>query len=433
MTSIANATLTMASSAQGQESHGIHGLHLLSTVVDTFLHGNVQNQKNSPSIPIETRHYGIPRMSLPLVSACSSPTENTFNSNTHIYSSLREKARIIGKLKSAIPVRVSRPKASSFRSALLTSRSKLSPHLSVNIATAEDLKLEKPNLVPPSPPSYLQEFSNHQTIQELFIQQAQGLMEKQTFTTPLSQERTNGLLYAPILKVNDNEIMSKACSGPASTKVSVTAFMANGERVVSKKSMAELNYIKHKAVPMREKWMARFLELAEFKEKYGHTKVPHNFPDSPKLAEWQVRQYDHCCCCFRLTVFLVMLQNAWPLTISLSILLLQKFQRQQRKLFVKGKHSQLTPERVVMLEKIGFVWEARIDAWESHYQNLKRFKESHGHIYVPVANTVLSQWVKRQRKQYKKYEKGQESSLTQDRVDRLNKLGFIWDGRHLTD
>ena len=86
-----------------------------------------------------------------------------------------------------------------------------------------------------------------------------------------------------------------------------------------------------------------------------------------------------------------------------------------------------------MLEKIGFVWEARIDAWESHYQNLKRFKEAHGHIYVPVANTVLSQWVKRQRKQYKKYEKGQESSLTKDRVDRLNKLGFIWDGRHLTE
>jgi len=65
--------------------------------------------------------------------------------------------------------------------------------------------------------------------------------------------------------------------------------------------------------------------------------------------------------------------------------LIQKFQRQQRKLFVKGKHSQLTPERVVMLEKIGFVWEARIDAWESHYQNLKRFKETHGHIYVQIS------------------------------------------------
>jgi hypothetical protein len=250
-------------------------------------------------------------------------------------------------------------------------------------------------LVPPSPPTYFEELSSHQKIQELYIKQA---LEKQNLAAPLVQEFSNGLLYAPILKVNKSDKNnSKTSLGPEAVKVSVTALLANGERVVSKKSMAELNYIKHKAVPMREKWMARFLELAEFKEKYGHTKVPHNFPDSPKLAEWQ------------------------------------KFQRQQRKLFVKGKHSQLTPERVVMLEKIGFVWEARIDAWESHYQNLKRFKETHGHIYVPVANTVLSQWVKRQRKQYKKYEKGQESSLTKDRVDRLNKLGFIWDGRHLTD
>lgn len=86
-----------------------------------------------------------------------------------------------------------------------------------------------------------------------------------------------------------------------------------------------------------------------------------------------------------------------------------------------------------MLEKIGFIWEARIDAWESHYENLRRFKEMHGHIYVPVANNVLSQWVKRQRKQYKKHKKGLESSLTTERVERLNKLGFIWDGRHLTE
>lgn len=388
------APVMMASSADGKGAHGIHGLHLLSTVVDSFL-GTVQQQQQqkSTNITIDTRHYGLPRTSLPLVSACSSPTDTSFNSKTHMYSSLREKARNSGKSKNAIPVRVSRPKASAFRgAAVLASRSKISPHFSSAIATGEDMKLEKPNLVPPSPPMHLQDFSNLQKIQELYIMQAQGLMEKQALANPLSQE-----LYAPILNVNDNKNASNISSEPASPKVSVTALMANGERVVSKKSMAELNYIKHKAVPMREKWMARFLELAEFKKKYGHTKVPHNFPDSPKLAEWQ------------------------------------KFQRQQRKLFIKGKHSQLTPERVVMLEKIGFVWEARIDAWESHYQNLKRFKQTHGHIYVPVANTVLSQWVKRQRKQYKKYEKGQESSLTTDRVDRLNKLGFIWDGRHLTD
>jgi hypothetical protein len=281
-----NTTLMMASRADGKGAHGIHGLHLLSTVVDSFL-GKVQHQQKSTNITIDTRHYGLPRTSLPLVSACSSPMGNSFNSKTHIYSSLREKARNSGKSKNAIPVRVSRPKASTFRgAAVLASRSKISSHFSAAIATGEDVKLEKPNLVPPSPPIHLQDFSNLQKIQELYIMQAQGLMEKQTLANPLSQK-----LYAPILKVND---ASKLSSEPASTKVSVTALMANGERVVSKKSTAELNYIKHKAVPMREKWTARFLELAEFKKKYGHTKVPHNFLDSPKLAEWQVRHTDRC-------------------------------------------------------------------------------------------------------------------------------------------
>lgn len=387
---MANATVTMSSSADSKEARGIHGLQLLSAVANNFLHGNVQSH---PKVSIESRHYGLPLISLPLVSACSSPTENTFHSKNLVYSTLREKARSIGKSKSAIPVRASRlnTKASTFRNIVHGSCPKLSTHFPV--ATSGDLKLEMPDLVPPSPPTYLQELSNHQKIQELYLQQAKGLLEKHV----LNEGRSTDLLYAPNLKAGNDKSTPKTTTRPAATKVSVTALTANGERVISKKSMAEINYIKHKAVPMREKWMARFLELAEFKKKFGHTKVPHNFPDSPKLAEWQ------------------------------------KFQRQQRKLFVKGKHSQLTPERVVMLEKIGFVWEARIDAWESHYQNLKRFKETHGHIYVPVANTVLSQWVKRQRKQYKKYEKGQESSLTKDRVDRLNKLGFIWDGRHLTE
>ena len=295
------AVTTMSSSAGAQEAHGIHGLHLLSAVANNFLHGKVQH---APKVVIKSRHYGRPRMSLPLVSACSSPTENTVSSKALVYSSLREKARNIGKSKSAIPVRVSRPKPSTFRNVLNGSRSKIPSHFASAISTGEDLKLEKPNLVPPSPPIYLQELSNHKKIQELYLQQAKGLIEK----TVLNQGRSTDLLYAPNLETSNNE------SAP---KVPVTALTANGERVMSKKTMAELNYIKHKAVPMREKWMARFLELAEFKEKYGHTKVPHNFPDSPKLAEWQVRQTNHCCI-LRITFFKLLFYQVPALTALIS-------------------------------------------------------------------------------------------------------------------
>lgn len=397
---MANVTVTMNPRGYNKELHSINGLHLLSAVAHEFLHENARNPPNTLT-------------GLPLVSACSSPTEQTSKSKTTAHVTLQEKARMIRKSNNAIPIRAPRPKVFTYR---IIKRKPLnvSSHPSVASCTAttrtsttqeKNVNVEKPNLVLLSP-TYHQDLSNHQRIQDLYLKR----IEKKA----LIQGR---LLCDPILSGNNK----------TSTQKPSTKSVANGANSVSKKSKAELNYIKHRAVPMRQKWMARFLELAAFKKKYGHTKVPHNFPDSPKLAEWQVR-----CMIHQLNARLVFLHPIHPcifvLTFSFTSAL-QKFQRQQRKLFIKGKHSQLTPERVVMLEKIGFVWEARIDAWESHYQNLKRFEETNGHVHIPVANTVLSQWVKRQRKQYKKYKKGQESSLTKDRVDRLNKLGFIWDGR----
>lgn len=116
---------------------------------------------------------------------------------------------------------------------------------------------------------------NHHRIQELHLHRIENQV--------LRQGRPTGLLCAPILNV------SNSTSAPRTP----TRTAANGENALSKKMMAELNYIKHRAVPMRRKWMARFLELAAFKKKYGHTKVPHNFPESPKLAEWQVRCINH--------------------------------------------------------------------------------------------------------------------------------------------
>ena len=41
---------------------------------------------------------------------------------------------------------------------------------------------------------------------------------------------------------------------------------------------------------MREKrhgnWQERCIELQEFKERYGHCKVPEKYPGNPKLGKW---------------------------------------------------------------------------------------------------------------------------------------------------
>ena len=295
-TSVVKSSTAVPPTAHDGGTCGVHGLHLLSAVVDSYLHQQVSYRKSNissdeikryvqdggksfcdeppkglfslpfpvpvNSIPVETRRYGhvhsgiatlddnlihhnVQVKTTPRVSACSSPTDEIIDPK-HI-PSLQAKERSAGKAKNNIPVRVSRPvKGSTSRSAVFASRSKIGVHFS---STLEDLKLVRPNLVPPSPTSVL--VSKNPTL---------------TLMSQNNKQHNDGTVPHP---------SSISCFSPtaASPNVPATALMANGERITTKKSMAELNYIKHKAVPMREKWMSRFLELAEFKKKYGHSKL----------------------------------------------------------------------------------------------------------------------------------------------------------------
>jgi hypothetical protein len=70
-------------------------------------------------------------------------------------------------------------------------------------------------------------------------------------------------------------------------------------------------------------WGDRLGELAQFKETYMHCNVPSNFAENPRLATWI------------------------------------KCQRRQYKLYMEGKPSNMTPQRISHLEKLGFEWELR--------------------------------------------------------------------------
>lgn len=72
------------------------------------------------------------------------------------------------------------------------------------------------------------------------------------------------------------------------------------------------------------------------------------------------------------------------------------------------------------------------ERWNERYSELVEYKSQHGNCNVPYnwpANRTLSQWVKRQRHQYKLRQEGKHSNLTQEREDLLNGLTFVWDSR----
>mmetsp|Transcript_17780 Transcript_17780/g.32138 ORF Transcript_17780/g.32138 Transcript_17780/m.32138 type:complete len:327 (+) Transcript_17780:115-1095(+) len=107
--------------------------------------------------------------------------------------------------------------------------------------------------------------------------------------------------------------------------------------------------------------------------------------------------------------------------------------------------SGILPEnRRIALENVGFSrrmfdepktrWvKNRRATWEERYEELKEYEEEHGHCVVPKNYGPLGSWVRAQRHLMK--EKGTMGSsflesgglLSDERVDRLDRLGFVWD------
>ncbi len=129
-------------------------------------------------------------------------------------------------------------------------------------------------------------------------------------------------------------------------------------------------------------WETQFAALLTFKEKHGHCNVPQSYADNPALGTWV---------------------------------------NNQRAL---KKKNRLPNDRIHRLETIGFVWGPLADTWEQMFVMLLAFKEKHGHCNVPQSytdNPALGPWVNTQRA-YKK-----NNRLPEDRLQRLEKTGFIWD------
>jgi len=145
-----------------------------------------------------------------------------------------------------------------------------------------------------------------------------------------------------------------------------------------------------------ESWMEKYEELLDFRLSNGHCLVPNQYPANPSLAEWVKRQ------------------------------------RYQYKLKGMGKHSSMSDDRVIALEKLGFVWNSHDAVWEERLKELKQYKNIFGNTNVPSkyqANPQLAIWIKRQRRQYKFLTEGKPSTMTPYRVEKLREINFSWSGR----
>ncbi|MDB2644313.1 helicase associated domain-containing protein, partial [Luminiphilus sp.] len=84
----------------------------------------------------------------------------------------------------------------------------------------------------------------------------------------------------------------------------------------------------------------------------------------------------------------------------------------------------LTKERVDRLNRIGFIWDPYEQQWEEGFSALKQYYAEHGDCLVPLRYATpsgfkLGNWVSNQRKA--------ATTLSKERLDRLNRIGFVWD------
>jgi superfamily II DNA or RNA helicase len=131
-----------------------------------------------------------------------------------------------------------------------------------------------------------------------------------------------------------------------------------------------------------DEWYGR---LVLYKERNGHCRVPRrHIENGSRLGQWV------------------------------------GVQRRQR----QHKYG-LPEERRQRLDKLGFVWDPFEADWEEGFRYLTMYKEREGHCSVPAKHTEngfgLGGWVRSQR--------FRRDGLSEERRQRLEELGFVWDAR----
>lgn len=135
-----------------------------------------------------------------------------------------------------------------------------------------------------------------------------------------------------------------------------------------------------------QKWQGYYEQLQQFKEEFGHTKVPTNYTPNPSLGSWVFR--------------------------------------------IRKLENKLAPNKKKLLDAIDFAWIGDIKRekealWKERYEELKDYFKENGHCKFPVRyppNQELSNWVRMQ------YTANLQGWLKPERKALLDTLNFHWEG-----
>lgn len=182
-------------------------------------------------------------------------------------------------------------------------------------------------------------------------------------------------------KTGDCLIPKKDSDNPALGSWVDSQRQARKKNRLNPEQIQQLDEINFVWDPYESQWNEKYNELCEYKANNGDCNVPDDYPDNRSLGSWVGNQ---------------------------------------RMVMKKGK---LSDDQVKLLEKIGFIWDARSAFWEKMFNALSEYNNKNGHANVPCQYSqfpILARWVNTQRTIWKK------GLLPQEKIKRLDELSFDW-------
>lgn len=188
------------------------------------------------------------------------------------------------------------------------------------------------------------------------------------------------------------------------------------EVVLSDERIRKLEAIGFVFEVLEEQWYERYEELQTYISNHGDTLVPKAYTQNGLLlGRWVDKQRLD----YKRYHDRKKLEEKWK-DIEIS-------DEEVRKEIERANSlaTGMTEERLRLLEEVDFVWNARNYKWNRSYLELCEFVQLNGHAHV--REKVLARWASVQRINYKKLQSGDRSPLTEDRMKKLEDIGFLWD------
>ena len=106
--------------------------------------------------------------------------------------------------------------------------------------------------------------------------------------------------------------------------------------------------------------------------------------------------------------------------------------RTSRKSGLRGVY--LTEERICALDKIGMVWDVPDYLWERNYHAAVEYHQKYGNLDVPAYYVTddgvrLGNWLSNLRSA-RNGKDSKRAELTDEQIQKLDELGFVWEGKH---